>query len=123
MLELPDAERRERAQQMQAEMIAKYPDDPSINGLPTPEAKKKITDWLEAKGLRQAHHQLQTRDWLFSRQRYWGEPFPIVWKRDASGNLYHEAFPESALPVLPRRSTTTSPRRKASRRSPARRIG
>ena len=40
-------------------------------------------------------------DWLFSRQRYWGEPFPIVWKRDAGGNLYHEALPESALPVLP----------------------
>src|SRR5208282_5102138 len=34
-------------------------------------------------------------------QRYWGEPFPIVWKKDASGNLYHEALPESALPVLP----------------------
>jgi leucyl-tRNA synthetase len=41
------------------------------------------------------------RDWLFSRQRYWGEPFPIVWKKDAAGNLYHEALPESALPVLP----------------------
>jgi len=41
------------------------------------------------------------RDWLFSRQRYWGEPFPIVWKKDAAGNLYHEALPESSLPLLP----------------------
>jgi leucyl-tRNA synthetase len=73
----------------------------SITGLPTPEAKKKITDWLEAKGLGKKTVNFKLRDWLFSRQRYWGEPFPIVWKRDASGNLYHEALPESALPVLP----------------------
>ena len=44
------------------------------------------------------------RDWLFSRQRYWGEPFPIVWKKDANGNAYHEALPESALPLLPQKS-------------------
>jgi leucyl-tRNA synthetase len=73
----------------------------SITGLPTAEAKKKITDWLEAKGLGKKTINYKLRDWLFSRQRYWGEPFPIVWKRDASGNLYHEALPESALPVLP----------------------
>ncbi len=73
----------------------------SITGLPTPEAKKKITAWLEAKGLGKGTVNYKLRDWLFSRQRYWGEPFPIVWKRDAAGNLYHEALPESALPVLP----------------------
>jgi leucyl-tRNA synthetase len=72
-----------------------------INGLPTPEAKKKITAWLETKGLGKRTINYKLRDWLFSRQRYWGEPFPIVWKKDASGNLYHEALPESALPVLP----------------------
>ncbi len=93
-----------------------------INGLPTAQAKKKITDWLEAKGLGKRTINYKLRDWLFSRQRYWGEPFPIVWKRDApesskfqvssvqSENLklttensepYHEALPESALPVLP----------------------
>ena len=49
------------------------------------------------------------RDWLFSRQRYWGEPFPIVWKRDRAGNLCHEALPESALPVLPPELTDFKP--------------
>jgi leucyl-tRNA synthetase len=73
----------------------------SITGLPTAEAKKKITAWLEAKGLGRKTVNYKLRDWLFSRQRYWGEPFPIVWKKDAAGNLYHEALPESALPVLP----------------------
>jgi leucyl-tRNA synthetase len=73
----------------------------SITGLPTPEAKKKITAWLESKGLGYGTVNYKLRDWLFSRQRYWGEPFPIVWKKDASGNLHHEALPESALPVLP----------------------
>jgi leucyl-tRNA synthetase len=72
-----------------------------LNGLPTAEAKKKITDWLESKNLGKRTINYKLRDWLFSRQRYWGEPFPIVWKKDASGNLYHEALPESALPVLP----------------------
>ncbi|MGD0207239.1 MAG: leucine--tRNA ligase [Verrucomicrobiota bacterium] len=77
----------------------------SITGLPTVEAKKKITAWLESKGLGKKTINYKLRDWLFSRQRYWGEPFPIVWKRDASGlggqPPYHEALPESALPVLP----------------------
>ena len=72
-----------------------------ITGLPTPEAKAKITAWLEEKGLGHKMVNFKLRDWLFSRQRYWGEPFPILWKRDAAGNPYHEALPESALPVLP----------------------
>src|SRR6201999_536108 len=72
-----------------------------LNGLPTAEAKKKITAWLEEKGLGKKTVNFKLRDWLFSRQRYWGEPFPIIWKRDAAGNLQHEALPESALPVLP----------------------
>ena len=75
--------------------------DLSLNGLPTAEAKTKITAWLEAKGLGKKTINYKLRDWLFSRQRYWGEPFPIVWKRDANGNAYHEALPESALPLLP----------------------
>ncbi|HEU5069229.1 MAG TPA: leucine--tRNA ligase [Verrucomicrobiae bacterium] len=67
-----------------------------ITGLPTPEAKRKITAWLEEKGLGKKTINYKLRDWLFSRQRYWGEPFPIVWK-----NGHHEALPVSALPVLP----------------------
>src|SRR5262249_26656700 len=63
--------------------------------------KKKITVWLESKGLGKKTINYKLRDWLFSRQRYWGEPFPIIWKRDDAGNLHHEALPESALPVLP----------------------
>ncbi|HMO66536.1 MAG TPA: leucine--tRNA ligase, partial [Verrucomicrobiota bacterium] len=73
----------------------------SLDGLPTSEAKKRITDWLESKGLGRRTVNYKLRDWLFSRQRYWGEPFPIVWKKAAAGNLHHEALPESALPVLP----------------------
>jgi leucyl-tRNA synthetase len=72
-----------------------------LSGLSTPEAKKKITAWLDEKGLGKKTINYKLRDWLFSRQRYWGEPFPIVWKQDAAGRRQHEALPESALPVLP----------------------
>ena len=72
-----------------------------ISGLPTPEAKKQIAAWLAEKHLGKKTINYKLRDWLFSRQRYWGEPFPIVWKKDESGTLGHEALPESALPLLP----------------------
>ena len=68
----------------------------SLNGLPTPEAKKKIIDWLEAKGFGQRTINYKLRDWLFSRQRYWGEPFPIVWRGG-----HHEALADGALPLQP----------------------
>jgi len=67
-----------------------------LNGLKTAEAKRKIIDWLEADGTGGGAITYKLRDWLFSRQRYWGEPFPIVW-RDGK----HEALPESELPVVP----------------------
>ena len=73
----------------------------SLNGLQMAESKKKITDWLEEKNLGKKTINYKLRDWLFSRQRYWGEPFPIVWKIGPDGESYHEALPESALPVLP----------------------
>jgi leucyl-tRNA synthetase len=66
-----------------------------LDGLPTAEAKAKMIAWLmeSAKGKRRVQYKL--RDWLFSRQRYWGEPFPIVWKDGK-----HQAIPESELPLL-----------------------
>jgi leucyl-tRNA synthetase len=75
--------------------------DVSLDGLPTPEAKGRITAWLEAKHLGAKTVNYKLRDWLFSRQRYWGEPFPIVWKTGPDGAAYHEALPESALPLVP----------------------
>ncbi len=53
------------------------------SGLDWPEAKKKITADLAARGAGQATVNFKLRDWLFSRQRYWGEPFPIVWLNEA----------------------------------------
>jgi leucyl-tRNA synthetase len=73
----------------------------ALDGLPTAEAKRRITEWLESKGMGKKTINYKLRDWLFSRQRYWGEPFPIVWKRGADGKLWHEALPESALPLVP----------------------
>ncbi|WP_035609049.1 leucine--tRNA ligase [Haloferula sp. BvORR071] len=66
-----------------------------LDGLPTAEAKKKIIGWLEEKALGKRRIQYKLRDWLFSRQRYWGEPFPLTWK---DGN--HYALPDAELPLL-----------------------
>jgi leucyl-tRNA synthetase len=67
----------------------------SLDGLPTAEAKQKITTWLEEKGLGRGTVNFKLRDWLFSRQRYWGEPFPVVWEGGR-----HRALLESELPVV-----------------------
>jgi len=49
-----------------------------FTGMPTEEAKKRITEWLEEKGIGKRAVNYKLRDWIFSRQRYWGEPIPVV---------------------------------------------
>lgn len=66
-----------------------------LDGLDVPAAKAKIIEWLEENGHGQGAVTYRLRDWLFSRQRYWGEPFPIVY--DSTG--LPVALPESMLPV------------------------
>ena len=68
----------------------------SIDGLRTKDAKQKIIDWLEENNIGTAKVNFRLRDWLFSRQRYWGEPFPIVF--DSEGN--HYPVSEASLPVV-----------------------
>jgi len=56
----------------------------SLNGIPTLIAKNKIIQWLEEKNIGKHKIQFKLRDWLFSRQRYWGEPIPIMFFEDGS---------------------------------------
>ncbi|MBI4512129.1 MAG: leucine--tRNA ligase [Deltaproteobacteria bacterium] len=70
---------------------------PVIDGLPTDDAKKKITQWLEENGLGTRTVNYRLRDWVFSRQRYWGEPFPIVHCKGACNGPV--PVPEDQLPV------------------------
>ncbi len=67
-----------------------------LDGLSVAEAKKKITEFLEEKGIGHAKTNYKLRDWVFSRQRYWGEPIPIV-HCDKCGFV---SLPESELPLL-----------------------
>jgi leucyl-tRNA synthetase len=70
-------------------------------GTPTAEFKRRITADLAAAGIGLEAVNYRLRDWLFSRQRYWGEPFPLWHELDAAGNLTGlvRAVPESELPV------------------------
>ncbi len=66
-----------------------------LNGLYVSQAKSKMIDWLVQNKLGVACVNYKLRDWLFSRQRYWGEPFPLVYAEDGTVT----ALPESELPV------------------------
>jgi leucyl-tRNA synthetase len=81
-------------------------DGPAINsgfldGLGIDAAKSKMIAWLEEQGIGKRRVNYKLRDWLFSRQRYWGEPFPILHELDASGNPtgLMRAVPFDQLPV------------------------
>ena len=67
-----------------------------LDGLPTPAAKQRMLEHLEATGTGARAVTYKLRDWLFSRQRYWGEPFPVLHLDDGSVKL----VPESELPLL-----------------------
>src|SRR5690606_11736689 len=76
-------------------VVSSANDEMSLNGLDVETAKRTMTEWLEAKGVGTGTVTYRLRDWLFSRQRYWGEPFPVVYDE-------HDlpiALPESMLPV------------------------
>ena len=67
----------------------------SLDGLRVDEAIDKVIGWLEAAGVGKGTVSYRLRDWLFSRQRYWGEPFPIVYDEDEVPHL----LPDSMLPI------------------------
>lgn len=70
-------------------------DDVSLDGLGVVDAKERIVAWLASTGRGEGTVNYRMRDWLFSRQRYWGEPFPIVYDEDGVAH----ALPDSMLPL------------------------
>ncbi|MDO8663480.1 MAG: class I tRNA ligase family protein [Candidatus Wildermuthbacteria bacterium] len=73
-----------------------------FNGLTSSEAREKITEWLEEKGSGKKTVNFHVRDWLISRQRYWGPPIPIIYcqKCGSAGSPQAVPVPEKDLPVL-----------------------
>jgi len=67
-----------------------------FDGMPSEEGKTRITEWLKEKGLAEFTVNYRLRDWVFSRQRYWGEPIPIIYCRDCG----EVPIPEEDLPLL-----------------------
>ena len=71
-----------------------------LTGLSVEDAKKKMIGWLEENGKGHAKVQYKLRDWLFSRQRYWGEPFPVVHMDDGSTILVDDGDLPLTLPTM-----------------------
>ena len=71
-----------------------------ITGLSVDDARVKMIEWLEANGVGKAKTQYKLRDWLFSRQRYWGEPFPVIHWEDGTQSLVSEDDLPLTLPEL-----------------------
>ncbi|MEE1795832.1 leucine--tRNA ligase [Streptomyces sp. BE308] len=78
-----------------AKLVNSANEEISLDGLGVVDAKAKITEWLKAHGVGEGTVNFRLRDWLFSRQRYWGEPFPIVYDEEGVAH----ALPESMLPL------------------------
>ncbi|MBO8131825.1 MAG: leucine--tRNA ligase [Candidatus Marinimicrobia bacterium] len=73
-----------------------------LNGLRVDQAKEKITEWLERNGLGERAVQYKLRDWVFSRQRYWGEPFPLIYIEDKTIRLLDDDELPLELPDIER---------------------
>lgn len=71
-----------------------------LTGLSVDDARKAMIKWLEEKGVGKAKTQYKLRDWLFSRQRYWGEPFPVIHWEDGTQSLVPEGDLPLTLPEL-----------------------
>lgn len=82
-------------------------DEVSLDGLSVAEAKSRMIEWLESKGYGSGTITYRLRDWLFSRQRYWGEPFPIVYGDDDQPIALTEAMLPVDLPDVPDYSPRT----------------
>ena len=71
-----------------------------LTGLSVDDARRAMIKWLEEKGVGKAKTQYKLRDWLFSRQRYWGEPFPVIHWEDGTQSLVDEGDLPLTLPEL-----------------------
>jgi leucyl-tRNA synthetase len=82
-------------------------DEVSLDGLDVAEAKERIIAWLSERGLGEPTVTYRLRDWLFSRQRYWGEPFPVVWDDEGVAHTVPDHMLPVELPEVPDYSPRT----------------
>jgi leucyl-tRNA synthetase len=110
IIQVVEPEDKEQAELARQEKLCFIGDGKAINsgqfsGLPTPKFKEEITKWLEGRGLGKKAINYKLRDWLFSRQRYWGEPFPIL----HIGNEQVIGLTEQDLPLRPPKTKDYKP--------------